>query len=118
MVSLKLMDALFSGGHSRSVVMFPVRAVYMLQPRAAGAMPAQLLISVPKRKLHHAVDRNRVKRQVREAYRKHKDIVCQHIAADRQLALAVIWLADKTVDSTVVEEKVVGLLRRISEKLQ
>ena len=35
----------------------------------------QLLISVPKKRFKHAVDRNRVKRQVREAYRKNKSLL-------------------------------------------
>ena len=35
-------------------------------------VPCQVLIVAPKRKLKHAVDRNRMKRLTRECYRRHK----------------------------------------------
>ena len=96
---------------------FPLRAVYRKQERTEGAAPVQLLISVPKKRFHHAVDRNRVKRQVREAFRHHKQVLYDALSADSQLLLAFIWMADEHQPSSIVENKVVGLMRRISEKL-
>ena len=54
---------------------FPLRVVYVNKERAQGEVPVQILISVPKKRFKHAVDRNRVKRQVREAYRLHKQVL-------------------------------------------
>ena len=54
---------------------FPLRVVYVNKERAHGEVPVQILISVPKKRFKHAVDRNRVKRQVREAYRLHKQVL-------------------------------------------
>src|SRR3712207_2547596 len=72
--SLSLIDDLFKGGKSRSMTVFPLRAIYKSwddDATDAGFQAATLcpkmLISVPKKHFHHAVDRNRVKRQVREA---------------------------------------------------
>ncbi len=79
----------------------------------SGKPQAKFLISVPKRYFKHAVKRNRVKRQVREAYRKHKALV-----ADYPVALAFIWLDDELRNSNEVESRVINLLRRISERLQ
>src|SRR3712207_3348747 len=77
--SLSLIDDLFKGGKSRSMTVFPLRAIYKSwddDATDAGFQAATLcpkmLISVPKKHFHHAVDRNRVKRQVREAFRKNK----------------------------------------------
>ena len=78
-VSLKLMETLFEKGSSHSVAAFPLRAIYTETERQAGCAPVQVLISVPKKRFKHAVDRNRVKRQVREAYRKHKEPVVEKI---------------------------------------
>ena len=117
MVSLKLIEALFGGGCSQSVAAFPLRAVYMLSERQCDDAPVQLLISVPKKRFHHAVDRNRVKRQVREAYRQHKDLLCQVVPEGQRLLLAFIWLSDEHRPSKEVEGRIVSLMRRIAEKI-
>lgn len=114
--SQKLTEALFHGGGSRSLAAFPVRAVYMLQPRQQGDMPVQLLVSVPKKRFHHAVDRNRVKRQLREAFRLNKGLLAGAVPDDRQLLLAFVWLSDRHQASAGVHARVVNLLQRIAEK--
>ena len=117
--SKKLIEQLFNGGTARSMSSFPLRAVYMLVPRTASMPPAQMMVSVPKRCFKHAVDRNLVKRQVREAYRKNKHIVLERIdhTSNTTLALAFIWLEKELCSSSDVEEKIVNLLKRVSEKL-
>ena len=117
MVSLKLIESLFGGGCSQSVAAFPLRAVYMLSERQRDDALVQLLISVPKKRFHHAVDRNRVKRQVREAFRQHKDLLCQVVPEGQRLLLAFIWLSDEHRPSKEIEGRIVSLMRRISEKI-
>lgn len=118
MVSQKLIDELFGGGHSHSLAAFPLRMVYMVRERQQGAEPVQLLVSVPKKHLHHAVDRNRTKRQLREAYRLNKRLVLDALPADKQLAVALVWLSDQLQPTDrVVHPRVINLLRRMTEKL-
>jgi len=117
MVSLKLIETLFGGGCSQSLAAFPLRAVYMLGERQPGQASVQLLISVPKKRFHHAVDRNRAKRQIREAFRKHKDLLVPQLPDGQSLFLALIWLSDNHRPSQEVGKRVVGLMRRISEKM-
>lgn len=116
-VSLKLIESLFGGGCSQSVAAFPLRAVYMLTERQTGDTPVQLLISVPKKRFKHAVDRNRVKRQIREAFRQHKDLLYHVLPDSQRLLLAFIWLSDEHRPSKEVEGRIVTLMRRIGEKL-
>lgn len=106
--SRKLITELFNGGESRSMSAYPIRMVYMA---VDSDEPCQMLVSVPKRYLHRANKRNRVKRQVREAYRKHKDIV-----NGSGLILAFIWLDNKLWSSGDVERSIVSLLNRVREK--
>ena len=117
MVSLKLIDTLFGGGCSQSLAAFPLRAVYIKKERAQGEAPVQMLVSVPKKRFKHAVDRNRVKRQVREAFRQHKELLYEALAENEQLLLAFIWLSDAHRSSRDVESRVVGLMQRVAEKL-
>ncbi len=117
MVSLRLIDELFGGGNSRSVAAFPLRAVFMQRQREAHEEPLQMLVSVPKKHFHHAVDRNHVKRQVREAWRLHRQLLVEAIAPDKQLLIAFVWTSNQQIDSSAVEERVVGIVKRIQEKL-
>jgi len=117
--SKKLVDALFCGGGSHSMAAFPLRVVYMEMDRVGDEPQAQMLVSVPKRHFKRAVKRNRVKRQVREAYRFHKGVVLDRMSGrpGRKAVIAFIWLDDKLHESSEVGKSVEKLLRRISEKL-
>lgn len=119
--SKKMIEALFQGGQSHAMSAYPLRVVYMLldagdeEPLDGTSLPqpsAKFLVSVPKRCFKRAVKRNLVKRQVREAYRKHKSLI-----ADRAVAVAFVWLDTKLHSSKEVEARVVNLLKRMDEKL-
>lgn len=113
-------ETLFGGGHSRAMSAFPLRMVYMTVPRPAGAPPVQVLVSVPKRCFKRAVKRNRVKRQVREAYRLHKHDLCSAVCRTRkgQMVVLAFICTDSTLHPTdMVERKVENLLGRLTEKL-
>ena len=112
-VSQKLIDELFTGGQSHSLTAFPLRAVYSV---CSVSTKVQLLLSVPKRRFKHAVDRNRVKRQVREAFRRHKDVLYPSVPDNQRLFLAFIWLADEHFPTAEVEKRVVRLMQRIAER--
>ena len=61
----KVIEKMFAGG-SRSFSVFPLRVVYL--PVEELEAPVSILVSVSKRRFKRAVKRNRVKRQIREAY--------------------------------------------------
>ena len=126
MVSRKLIDTLFGAcpakqglesRGSQSMAAYPLRAVYMKKVRARNDAPVQVLVSVPKKHFKHAVDRNRVKRQVREAFRQHKQLLYEALAEQEQLLLAFIWLSDEHYSSQHVASRVVSLMQRVAEKL-
>ena len=102
--SFKLIEQIFSGKTSHSLAAYPLRAVF--QPVEDGN---KILISVPKRHFKHAVDRNRIKRQVREAYRKNKSVL-----AGKSVAIAFIWMSDRMLTSEEVTNRIVSLLNKIS----
>lgn len=116
-VSQKLIDELF-GGSNQSLVAFPLRIVYLYKERAKDEPPVQVLMSVPKKRFKHAVDRNRVKRQLREAYRQHKDIVDSMLGEEEGLAIAFIWLSDRHAPSAVIDQRVATLLERMAKKVK
>ena len=115
-VSDLLIETLFEKGDSQSLAAYPLRVVYLQTERQSGHAPIQILISVPKKRFKHAVDRNRVKRQIREAYRRHKQLVINGIEEGRELLIAFIWISDKHCPSAEVEKRVVSLLKRIAKR--
>ena len=78
--SKKLIERLFSGGN-KSFPAFPLRVVYMPLSADESEADVTILISVPKKRFKHAVKRNHVKRQVREAYRQNKHILIETLHA-------------------------------------
>lgn len=115
-VSNLLIETLFEKGNSQSLVAYPLRAVFLKTERQQGHAPVQILISVPKKRFKHAVDRNRVKRQIREAYRHHKQLLSDCISDDQELLIAFIWLSDSHCPSNEVEKRMISLLQRIAKK--
>ncbi len=111
-------DTLFGGG-SQSVTVYPIRAIYRLTPCSPDSPPVRMLVSVPKRHFKHAVDRNRVKRQVREAYRVQKGILYEHMQSHngQELLLAFIWLSDHHEQSSRIAQRISVILQRVKERL-
>ncbi|MDO5446268.1 MAG: ribonuclease P protein component [Prevotellaceae bacterium] len=103
--NFRLIEQIFNGKTSHSFAAFPLRAVFL--PVEDGN---KILISVPKRHFKHAVDRNRIKRQVREAYRKNKNIL-----ANKSIAIAFIWMSGRMLTSEEVTTRVVSLLNKINK---
>lgn len=115
--SKKLINELFTG-NGRSMTAFPLRVVFMKRTIIDDQPRAAMLVSVPKRYFKHAVDRNRVKRQVREAFRRNKSIITQNLTDGHEaVAMAFMWLTDEKFPSSEVENRMVRLLTRISECL-
>jgi ribonuclease P protein component len=114
-----LIDKIFEPGNSGSFLAYPLRMAYRVIDKPAygdyrGNDSNALLISVPKRYFKHAVDRNHVKRQVREAYRNNHDVI--QMPEGKVVHMAMIWLDTKHYPTAVVEKKVLNLLRRMTEK--
>ena len=111
----KVIEKMFAGG-SRSFSVFPLRVVYL--PVEDLDVPVSILVSVSKRRFKRAVKRNRVKRQIREAYRLNKHLLSDALSGSQtRLAVAFIYLSDELVPSSVIEERMKIALSRIAEKL-
>lgn len=120
--SKKLIDRLFKGGGAKSMSAFPLRVVFMTEDADADAHEplAKMMVSVPKRYFKRAVKRNHVKRLVREAYRRNKQVLIDTLEAEEQrkaLSLCFIWTDGNLRSYEEVERKIANLLQRIAEKI-
>lgn len=116
LTSRREIEALFSKG-SMAAYKFPLRAIFHISN--SESVPVKVLISVSKRHFKHAVDRNRAKRQIREAYRLHKQVLWDTACAQGiSLHIAFLWTANMPMDSDKVTRSVISLLETISTHLQ
>lgn len=111
-----LMDYLFQGDN-RTASSYPIRAVF-LPVEEEMQKGVSVLISVPKKRFHDAVDRNRVKRQIREAYRKNKHALVEQVAqSGKGLLVAFIYVSAEIESTEYVERRVIRLLDKIGAEL-
>ena len=110
------MDHLFQGDN-RTASSYPIRAVFLPVEKAVQK-GISVLISVPKKRFHDAVDRNRVKRQIREAYRKNKHALVEQVAqSGKGLLVAFIYVSAEIESTEYVEKRVIRLLDKIGAEL-
>lgn len=76
--------------------------------------PVQLATAVPKRKVRLAVNRNRLKRQIREGYRLNKsELMADAIAQNKKLALFLIYIGKEPESTDFIEKKLILLLNAL-----
>lgn len=109
--SRKAIDALFLSGNV--VKNFPFRLVY----HELEELPVNIQIgfSVPKRSFKKAVDRNRIKRQLRELYR--LNIGTHRDKLKKPLQMMLIYTAKEELKYAELEIKFTGLLERLVTEL-
>jgi ribonuclease P protein component len=109
--SKKLFDLLFTSG--KSLKTFPIRMVWMETPSGHGAA-LKMAVSVPKRWMHDAVDRNRMKRLVRESFRLNKHRLSELLSQrEKSVALLFIVQSKTPLSYTETQEKIILLLQRL-----
>jgi ribonuclease P protein component len=110
--SKPLIDQLIQKGNSFNG--FPFKIIWMeLQESSA---PVKIVISVPKRNFKRAVDRNRIKRLIREAYRKNKHTLIERVG-DKKIALLLVFTSKTFMDYGVIEEKIKNVMNRLSNEI-
>ena len=108
-------DRLFTEG--RSFVAFPLRVVYLLSDEEGMPVRASFLVSVPKKRFKRAVKRNRIKRQVREAYRMHKYDLWESLEAkDKRMLIAFLYVDNELHSSVTMEKAMTKAIRILREK--
>ena len=113
MCSRTAINNLFDEG--KSLMAFPLRAAYRLRP--SGQQPVRFLISIPKKRIHKAVERVLLRRRTRESYRLNRNqlLVPALQQADCGVDIAFVYLDKTPAPYQVIDEKMISLLERIAK---
>ncbi len=111
--SKKLIEKLFLEG--RSVSSYPLKLLYLKINHTADCL-LQTGVSVSKRKFKNAVDRNRIKRLLRETYRKHKYIILEN-CSDKYIFM-FLYVDENEKNYVFIEEKMINLLQKFLKKIE
>jgi ribonuclease P protein component len=114
--SKKTIQQLFQ--NRKTVKHFPFVATYDFAELTSNKS-FQVVISVPKRLVKKAHDRNRIKRQIREVFRKNK-LILEHYLENEQQQIAIFLVITKTDELTYsfLEHRIKGLFYKLVDELK
>lgn len=110
--SKKFIDALFVDG--KSVSQYPVRLVYKEFDFEEKDIQIKAGVSVSKKLYKKAVDRNHLKRLLRESYRKNKYLVLT--GTDRSFAFMFLYVGKNKLDSSIIDSSLERVLQKFLKK--
>jgi len=116
LTSKRVIDELFSAG--AEVKKYPFVIKYISQKNETKGK-VKIVISVPKRKAKLATDRNRLRRQIKEAYRLNKNELINFCLVNKiELALFLIYTGKEKEDYQLLTTKLKVLLHELQVKLK
>lgn len=105
-------DSLFKEGNT--IFVYPLRVTYRISDTALSA-PARFLITVPKKKIRHAVDRVKMRRRIRGAYRLNRSHLVPVLKeAGKSIDIAFIYLSSDLKEYNSLQEKMISALQKIA----
>ena len=115
--SRKLIEELFARG--KSINVFPVRILYIFSNLRTDEKPLlQVGVSVSKRNFKRAVDRNRIKRLLREAYRLQKKELLELLTEQKKKGFVFFIYTDKQLpEYSLISDTITKALNVLKKKV-
>ena len=118
--SRQLIDQLYTEGHRLMAFPYSVQWLIVpdLSPFTSHLLPCQVMIVAPKRKFHHAVDRNRVRRLTRECYRLRKHTLYQFLEEQGiSIVFSMVYIHNEIMPYEQLGHKMDKLLAALEKEI-
>ena len=110
-----LIDELFKT--SEGFIKYPFRVIYK-RSSVPGNFPIRLAVSVSKRKIKNAVDRNRIKRMTKEVYRLNKQEIYKYAGKGITIDVMFVYMDKSVYPFSEIEKAVIKINRKLSLVLE
>ena len=112
--SSRRIETLFSEGER--LYEFPFKAIWQEDDTLQSTV--KVAISVPKKRLSKASQRNHIKRLVREAYRKQKSLLVEKLLQEnKSINLMLVYTLPSILSFTEIEDKISVTLQRLADEV-
>lgn len=101
----------------KSVFAYPLKCYYQVVSTTEQVEPA-IAVVVPKKKFKHAVDRNRLKRLMRESYRLSKSSFVKDIPSPVQVQMCWVYVGKELSDFEAVSNAVSSIYKKLLQIIQ
>jgi len=113
-----VIDSLFSIGQTE--FSYPLKAIFVVTDlKEESEWPLKMGVTVPKKKVKLAVNRNLIKRRIREAYRLNKLPLQSKLSthSSKSLNVMFIYIEKEPKDYKTIEKGVIKLLKKLEARL-
>jgi ribonuclease P protein component len=105
--------------HGHTLSSYPLKIYWKSTVDPSQKYPVRIAVAVPRKKFHRAVDRNILKRRIRESYRKHKHVLYEKMSdSSLKILLMVLYISDESIPYEDIDTALLSAMSKLVNDLE